>query len=223
MLNFYVMDGKKLIDFKPKWINYVRALDRRCKMAGFWGNMTIQEAKSAYPDELKKDLYLMIKLKGMSGCKLLKCSEPDFVKNEFQLIEMICDMVGAFTPREFMNMFPIEKTFDGERYQWKDYFYTRNYIERFGMDKLIGDKASEFLMEYQNWDITHFMVYWMEVVSQMNILQGGKDILLEFMEEQGVKPHTMHSDGKYMIDDETGEKFEIKSPKDRMKKLFSVT
>lgn len=80
MLNFYVMDGKKLIDFKPKWINYVRALDRRCKMAGFWGNMTIQEAKSAYPDELKKDLYLMIKLKGMSGCKLLKCSEPDFVK-----------------------------------------------------------------------------------------------------------------------------------------------
>lgn len=30
-------------------------------------------------------------------------------------------------------------------------------------------------------------------------------------------------DGKYMIDDETGEKFEIKSPKNRMKKLFSVT
>lgn len=53
--------------------------------------------------------------------------------------------------------------------------------------------------------------------------QKDKDILLEFMEEQGVKPHTMHSDGKYMIDDETGEKFEIKSPKNRMKKLFSVT
>ena len=48
MLNFYVMDGKKLIDFKPKWINYVRALDRRCKMAGFWGNMTLYRNKNRW-------------------------------------------------------------------------------------------------------------------------------------------------------------------------------
>jgi len=223
MLNFYVMDGKKLIDFKPKWINYARAFDRKCKMAGLWENMTIQESKSAYPDDFKKNLYLLIKLKGKSDCKSLKRGDSDFVTKEFYIIEVICAMVGTLTPREFMNMFPIEKTFDGEKYQWKDYFYTRNYIEKFGMDKLIGDKAPEFLMEYQNLDITHFMVYWMEVVSQMNILQGGKDILLEFMEEQGVKPHTMHSDGNYMIDDETGEKFEIKSPKKKMKKLFSIT
>lgn len=30
-------------------------------------------------------------------------------------------------------------------------------------------------------------------------------------------------DGKKLIDDETGEKFEIKSPKKKMKKLFSIT
>ena len=29
MHDFYVMDGKKLIDFKPKHINYARAFHRR--------------------------------------------------------------------------------------------------------------------------------------------------------------------------------------------------
>lgn len=223
MHDFYVMDGKKLIDFKPKHINYARAFHRRYEMINSQSDMTMQEMKETYPDEFKKDLFLLIKLKSTTGFDVLKSAESEFIINEFRIISAIDGMIGLLTPREFMNMFPIEKSFDGEKYQWKDYFYTMDYVKKFGIDKVIGDKAAEFLMEYQNLDVGRYMVYWMGVVNRMSVVQDGKDILLEFMEEQGVKPHTMHSDGKYMIDDETGEKFEIKSPKNRMKKLFSVT
>ena len=97
-----------------------------------------------------------------------------------------------------------------------------DYIRKFGIDKVIGDKAIDFLMEYQNWDIIKFMLCWMEVVNQMHILHGGRDILLEFTEEQGVKPRTMHQEGNYIIDDKTEEKFEIKRSKPQIKKLFST-
>ena len=96
-----------------------------------------------------------------------------------------------------------------------------NYINEFGIDNKIGDKAPDFLMEYWNWDINLYMVHWMGVVNRISMINGGKDIFLEFMEEQGVTSHFV-SDGEYMIDTDTGEKFKIVKPKSNVKKLFSV-
>jgi hypothetical protein len=222
MADFYVVDGKKLIDFKPKHLNYQRAFQRICKTIIRWGNMTMQEVKAAYPENFKRTLYLLIKLKATSDYKLLKSGDVEFVETEFLIVEAICSMVGVMTPGEFISMFPVAKEFDGEKYERKDYFYTMNYIREFGMNSIIGENASEFLMEYWNWDITEFMVYWMEVVSQMHILQGGKDILLEFMEEQGVTPTYMYRDGEYMVDADTGERFKLAPKRNPLKKLFSI-
>ena len=134
---------------------------------------------------------------------------------------MIYEMIGILTPREFMRIFPIEKEYDGAKYEWKDYFYCMNYINEFGIDNKIGDKAPDFLMEYWNWDINLYMVHWMGVVNRISMINGGKDIFLEFMEEQGVASHFV-SDGEYMINTDTGEKFKIVKPKSNVKKLFSV-
>lgn len=222
MIDFYVMDGKKLIDFKPKHINYARAFHRRCEKINPQSNMTMRKMKETYPDEFIKSLFLLIKLKSTTGFDVLQNAEPEFIIDEFRVIGAIDDMIGLLTPREFMNMFPIEKSFDGEKYQCKDYFYTMDYVKKFGIDKVIGDKAAEFLMEYQNFDVERYMVYWMVVVNRMSIVRDGKDILLDFMEELGVEPHMMHQEGKYMIDNETGEKFKIKRPMPKIKKLFSI-
>lgn len=220
MFDFYVINGKKLIDYKPKRENYTRAYIRLVdSMQYISDSLTMLEMKESHTDDFKRTLFLMIKLYGKEDLKILDV-EPELVAKQFSILSSIDSMVGLLTPREFMELFPIEKDFDGAKYECKDYFYTMNYVKEFGVDTVIGDKASEFLMEYCNWDINEYMCYWMGVVNRMHMLQGGKDILLEFMEEQGVTPRTFHSNGEYMVDDETGEKFKIKKPQSKLKKTF---
>ena len=220
MFNFYVKDGKKLIDYKPKQIHYARAVKRllesMSKYIAPYDSMS--DTKEKHEEDFIKLLFLAI-----NYCKCLDYNKLDDneIEKEFQILQMIDEMVGAMTPREFMRIFPIEKEYDGAKYEWKDYFYCMNYINEFGIDNKIGDKAPDFLMEYWNWDINLYMVHWMGVVSCMNIMQGGKDPLIELMEEQGIDSHFV-SDGEYMIDTDTGEKFKIVKPKSNIKKLFSV-
>ena len=46
--------------------------------------------------------------------------------------------LGKLTPEELVQMFPIKKEYDGERWGVKDYFYVREAIERLEPDKPIG-------------------------------------------------------------------------------------
>ena len=204
MLNFYVKEGKKLIDYKPKRIHYSRALKRLAESMVKYidSSDTMFELKRKHEDDFFKMLYLSIKLCGLEDYKIL---DGDEIEDEFQRIMIIEEMVGLMTPREFMRMFPIEKDYDGEKYQVKDYFYCIDYINEFGIDNHIGSNASDFLMEYWNWDVNEYMVYCMGLVNRMYKLHGGRDVLLELFESHGITPHTFHSDGEYMIDDETGQ------------------
>lgn len=55
MHDFYVMDGKKLIDFKPRHVNYERAFLRKYdEIINSQSDMSMHEMKETYPDEFKK-------------------------------------------------------------------------------------------------------------------------------------------------------------------------
>jgi hypothetical protein len=58
--------------------------------------------------------------------------------------------MSQLTPREFMNIFPIDKTYDGERFECKDYFYTIKIVRALDQDAPIGDKLDDLLWEYMN-------------------------------------------------------------------------
>lgn len=211
--NFYVLEGKKLINYKPTEKHYQRAL------------VKFGETFAENPEYLEKNkdkmLFLLIKIMGKEKRDIRK-QENDFVYGMFAILQMVENLVSECTPREFMRLFPIQKDYDGEKYGVKDYFYCMDYINRIGIDKPIGEKASEFLIEYWNWDINHYMVTWMSVVSAMDIIQTGRDSMMDFFEENGLHFRTMHQEGVYMVDDETGERFEIKKPKSPMRKIFTV-
>lgn len=211
--DFYVVEGKKFIDYKPRKEHYQRAL------------VKFGETFAENPEYLEKNkdkmLFLLIKIMGKEKRDIRK-QENDFVYGMFAILQMVENLVSECTPREFMRLFPIQKDYDGEKYGVKDYFYCMDYINRIGIDKPIGEKASEFLIEYWNWDINHYMVTWMSVVSAMDIIQTGRDSMMDFFEENGLHFRTMHQEGVYMVDDETGERFEIKKPKSPMRKIFTV-
>ncbi|MGE7840132.1 hypothetical protein ACQKNX_05005 [Lysinibacillus sp. NPDC093712] len=158
-----------------------------------------------------------------SGVKMIIASESrsnnkEGLENKFSLVTFINSLMAQLTPREFQNIFPINKEFDGERWEVKDYFYTRKYIEKFGEDKVIGEDMDEFLWEYQNWTISFYMLEMMGITSDLRQLETGKSIMEEFLEEQGVPTYTMHDNvnGKqYIENNQTGEVTEIKKPRPR--------
>lgn len=222
MHNFYVMEGKKVIDYKPKKEHYARAINRIIEELDSFDGLDYPEVFQRYPDKAKQFLYFNIKFIAQNFDFNREYSANE-IECWFLLIEGIGNMIGCLTPREFMQIFPVEKDYDGEKHQCKDYFYTMEYINQLDKDVPIGsDNVSEFLFEYQNRDINHYMCTWMGIINRMHKAHGGKDITEEFFEENGYPLHTCHEEAGYLIDDNTGEKFEIRRPTKRARKLFSV-
>lgn len=158
-----------------------------------------------------------------SGVKMIIASESrsnnkEGLESKFSLVTFINSLLALLTPREFQNIFPINKEFDGEKWEVKDYFYTRKYIEEFGEDKVIGEEIDKFLWEYQNWTISFYMLEMMGIASDLRQLETGKSIMEEFLEEQGVPTYSIHDgvDGKrYIENNQTGEVSEVKKPRPR--------
>ena len=152
-----------------------------------------------------------------AGVKYINASRPiknradaDAVQNRFAVVEYIQANMSRLTPKEFMQLFPIEKRYDGEKWGCKDYFYTMEYIKKLDADKPIGDekKLLDFLWEYQNWEINEFLV---EIFSAMDDLmhQQGEDGPLDKMiDGLGITPYYIQKDEAtgqaYLLNGNTG-------------------
>lgn len=59
-------------------------------------------------------------------------------QHRFQLIDSIFGVLGCLTLRNFVNTFPIDKTYDGEKWEEKDYFSTMKVLSKMDWDVPIG-------------------------------------------------------------------------------------
>ena len=88
MFNFYVKDGKKLIDYKPKQIHYARAVKRllesMSKYIAPYDSMS--DTKEKHEEDFIKLLFLAI-----NYCKCLDYNKLDDneIEKEFQILQMI--------------------------------------------------------------------------------------------------------------------------------------
>lgn len=139
------------------------------------------------------------------------------ILNELHLITGINTLIGALTPNEFMNVFPISKEYDGDKWGVKDYFYTRKYIDSLDRNKPIGTErdAFNFLWEYHNYDTKEFLVRTLMRLSDFKKLQGEPSLAEEFAEENDIKMYKMYKDdkgNKFMLDPETGKTTKVRKP-----------
>lgn len=194
MYNFFLAKGDKLIDFKPKRENYERAYVRKAEqMVPLTENMSFMDFKNENPDEFKKLLYLAVKKMAFAG------KNKNLPKDlNFQIHEIVCAMIGCLTPKELMQMFPITKRYDGDKYECKDYFYTMGKIQEHGMNNPINE-AFKFLWDYENPTLDRFMVNCMTAMEELHVENGGKT----FFEEMGIESY--HIENGEMISDWTGE------------------
>lgn len=149
-----------------------------------------------------------------SGLKMINSegvpASYEDLQTRFHNIGSINTMIGWLTPRELMQMFPIEKRYDGKKYEMKDYFYTMRVIEEKGIDKCIGTEQEvfDFISDYQNWDITFFMITSLTTISALRRAEGQKGLLEEFAEQNGIATYTIGTDhrGKQvLVNNTTGE------------------
>lgn len=163
-----------------------------------------------------------------SGTKMIntfdsRSNDKEGLLGKFSIITAVNTLMALLTPREFQNIFPIDKIYRDENDGWKDYFYTRKYIEAFGEDKVIGEEIENFLWEYQNWTISFYMIEKMGVISDLTKLETGKGVMEEFLEEQDVPTHTMYEDAsgkRFLENNQTSEVSEVKKPKQKHLKLI---
>ncbi|MFD1179660.1 hypothetical protein ACFQ3W_25635 [Paenibacillus puldeungensis] len=135
----------------------------------------------------KKLVFWGVKLFGRGRAKPKTIEEAALIFNTHTLI---FDLIGLMTPRQLMTLFPIDKDYDGDKYQTKDYFYTMDVCIKHGLDTKIGD-AFDFLWDYQNWDIAGLVVEHLSITSDIRKFEGYPGLLEEFAAKNGLKTYQM--------------------------------
>lgn len=187
--------------------------------------LEVEDAKDSTGIPESKDAIKKIVFYGVKAVNTKdknRYSTDETITNDYDFIRVITTMIEQLTPREFMQVFPISKIYDGKKYEVKDYFYTINYIEEHGLDTAIGD-AFNFLYEYTNIHTQIFTVQIMGALDNLRALKGQASVFEEFIAENGVRPYTKHQDQQgreYLYRD--GRTKPIRKLKKRLPKYMKV-
>ena len=137
-----------------------------------------------------------------------------------ELIGRVVDLIGQLTPRELLQIFPVEKTYDGERWEAKDYFFTMDVLRKHGLDKPLGKNVLDVLWDYTNIHVRLFNVAMLNAVDALRLMEGQETLMQEWAASNGEKltTYTLHRDSKgrrWMINNETGERQRVKARRPR--------
>jgi len=173
-------------------------------------------------DRLKQSVYYGVKFINLNS------KQKDEIEYEkmiqlFDFTLLVEKLMSLLTPREFVTIFPIEKTYDGNKYECKDYFYVIKKLNDYGMDKILQDNITEMLWEYWNLDINFFVVNMFSVASNIKKIKTGKGFMEEWAEKNGITTYKLCKDPvtkkEYMYNPKTGKSSSIKRPTPRYLKV----
>ncbi|WP_107950963.1 hypothetical protein [Lysinibacillus parviboronicapiens] len=135
----------------------------------------------------------------------------------FESISNIKGLMATMTLKQFMNVFPIKKDFDGHKWGSKDYFYTKEYIEGIGLrpNDVIGEYALELFAEYWNDDIRKLFVKSLTTMSTIRRYEGHLGLFEEFMAAEG-------EDTPDTFKDEKGQAYYVSNGKPQKIKMNKV-
>lgn len=139
----------------------------------------------------------------------LSIDEPKTLKENqyrFQMIDSIFGVLGCLTLRNFVNTFPVDKTYDGAKWEEKDYFYTMEVLKDMDWNKPIGrDKLSELLWDYENEALRHVYIEFTTAASAIFRAQTGKGIAETWCDNMGIPTYTEDKETGIMKNNRTGD------------------
>lgn len=147
----------------------------------------------------------------------------DEVELETDLIWTIISYMRSLTPREFINIFPINKEYDGIKQEMKDYFYTMNMIKALPQDKPIGANIFNFLLDYTNIYINIFAAKIMSNIDKSRELEGKSNLFEDWAQKNNIPLYRIYSNShgkKFMVDIATGKSYKIREKVPRYLKIL---
>ena len=124
----------------------------------------------------------------------------------FTVIDGIFTILGCLTLRNFVTTFPIEKYYDGTKWEEKDYFYTMEVLSKMDWDKPIGrDELSELLWDYMNADLRHAYVEFTTAMSAIYRARTGKGIAETWLDDMGIPTYSVDRETGIMKNNQTGD------------------
>lgn len=145
----------------------------------------------------------------------------------FKEVSVFNDVLSLLTPKELIQTFPITKSFDGKKYQCKDYFSVMDSLKGLDMNvpiKSQGIDMLKILFDYQNKWLDNIVVHSMLVIDKIRIANGEDDMFTAFCKSQGIKPPRTFKmcqspDGKQFMMDDKGRTFKVHKPVPRYMKV----
>lgn len=142
----------------------------------------------------------------------------------FDFIEAIKTSISLLTPNELITVFPVDKQYDGDKYQVKDYFFTMNELQKIGMDNIIMGNVESLLWDYENKEVRKFLVNSLSVLSYLERVEKGESFLEKWARENNIDTYMLYedktTDEKYLYD-EKGNKVSIKKEIPKYLKVIS--
>ena len=135
-------------------------------------------------------------------------SEVPFAVKEagFNLIDTLFGIIGRIKLNSLIKIFPIDKTYDGDKWGCKDYFFTMDVLKEKGLDNAVGrDGVFDLMWDYENRDLREFTVFYMSCMSAMYKQQTGVGFAKKFCEDNGIGTYTMDKENGLLIDNQSGE------------------
>jgi hypothetical protein len=132
---------------------------------------------------LKKAIILLVKF--LNNKPYPTACTVDQAQADFNYFENVKKNMALLTPYEFINLFPITKNYDGEKYGIKDYFCANKDLKKYDSAQPLGDKIEDFLWDYWNEDINEFMAQSMMAASRLMKAQSGQSLFETFLKPIG--------------------------------------
>ena len=166
-------------------------------------NNALNNAQSLDETDLPKIVFAGVKYITTHRYLDKDCIKREEIEQHFQFIDVVRQLLSLLTPNQFANLFPIEKTYDGEKYMVKDYFSTVEMLKNYEMDKPLGIKLDDFLWDYQNPTIGKFMVAMLSSASDLRKLDTGVGIMEEWAEKNDIETLTINEGSGYILNNKT--------------------
>jgi hypothetical protein len=189
-------------------------------------NVMIKETETLLQerDRLKQIVYY--------GVKYINCIDThrtvimrEQVQNEFTLIGIIKEIMKLLTLDELINVFPIPKEFDGEKYCTKDYFYAVEEFKQYNYNDPLCDNLENILWDCMNYDLRNFQLCLFNVMDGIRRFNGEPGVMEEFLTDQGVEMYKINeSNGKkYIQSSITGKTVPLKETKKKTRYLKVIS
>lgn len=143
-------------------------------------------------EELIQYIFLGIKSINTIHQRVKQKKNINLLSSEYALINNIVLAITYITPRDLIQIFPIKKEYNGEKYGIKDYYYSIQVMREAGLDKIMREeeKVLEILWNLTNTDIKMFIVALVSCVNDIDYLQIEKSLLAEFLHKNDIDDET---------------------------------